>query len=106
MSDLYAKASKLNDQFLTSKWLRSYFGPVFALLLVGTLAIGPKIAIYGAGTSVSLLLMVAGGIQALIGIGALLRKDVLTFAFLFAFGGILISAGLSFIFGLFRGAYA
>ena len=106
MSDLYAKAGKLNDQFISAKWLGWYFGPVLLLLVLGTLFYGREVAIYGAGASVALLLCIAGALQVLIGIGALQRKDFLTGLVLAAFGLLLVSAALSFIIGLVSGAYA
>jgi hypothetical protein len=106
MSTLYSKAVRINDQLLTSKWLRWYFGPALLLLLIGSLLAGGKVALYGGGVSVSALLVIFGLVQLLIGVGAIFKRDLLTGVFMLAFGLILVAAGSSFIIGLVGGAYA
>lgn len=106
MSTLYSKTVRINDQLLSSKWLRWYFGPAILLLLVGSLLAGGKVALYGGGISVSVLLVIFGLVQLLVGLGAILKRDLLTGVFMLAFGLILAAAGGSFIIGLVGGAYA
>lgn len=106
MSTLSSKAVRINDQLLTSKWLRWYFVPATLLLPIGSLLAGGKVALYGGGVSVSALLIIFGLVQLLIGVGAIFKRDLLTGVFMLAFGLVLAAAGGSFIIGLVGGAYA